>query len=47
MPHGSERPIILLDVDGVLNPTIAGGEVAISSERGELVLELARAGEIG
>lgn len=46
MPADPERPIILLEVDGVLNPTIAGGEVAISSERGELVLELARAGEI-
>ena len=45
-PDDSERPIILLDVDGVLNPTMVGGEAAISSERADLVLKLARAGEL-
>ena len=46
MPDDQERPIILLDVDGVLNPTTAGGEVAVSSERMDLVLQLAQAGEL-
>jgi hypothetical protein len=46
MPADPERPIILLDVDGVLNPTMVGGEVAISRERVDLVLKLARAGEL-
>jgi hypothetical protein len=38
--------MILLDVDGVLNPTMVGGEVAISRERADLVLKLVRAGEL-
>lgn len=46
MAADAERPLILLDVDGVLNPTVAGAKVTIDRGRGELVLELERAGSI-
>ena len=46
MEADPERPLILLDVDGVLNPTVAGAKVAIDRARADLVRELERAGSI-
>jgi len=45
MPDDQERPIVLLDVDGVLIPATAGGEVAVGSERLDLVLQLGSSSE--